>query len=196
MRALNANNVSGDKSMKLMKEHFSEDENFKYASFVTRLVGLGKQVGVGCLVPDTQNVWYDIIDHHDLELEKEDTSITRAMIHNGWELHQGPILTKRQVIPGDLSFLEVSIMKDHDDLVSMTEDERMSYLHEEVEKIIATVPPNHELKLRALQARMRGIRRRVKNPQVSMLMIAREMMVSFDELRQVLLAARGGSDAR
>jgi superfamily I DNA/RNA helicase len=79
MRALNANNVSADKSMKMMRDHFSEDENFKYASFVTRLVGLGKQVGVGCLVPDTQQVWYDIIDHHDLELEKEDTSITRAM---------------------------------------------------------------------------------------------------------------------
>lgn len=87
-------------------------------------------------------------------------------------------------------------MKDHAELMGMTEDERMAYLNEEVEKIIATVPPNRVLKLRALQARMLGIRRRVKNPQVSMLMIAREMMVSFDELRQVLLAARGGSDAR
>ena len=87
-------------------------------------------------------------------------------------------------------------MKDHTELMGMTEDERMAYLHEEVEKLIATVPPSHVLKLRALQAKLDGIRKRVKNPQVSMLMIAREMMVSFDELRQVLLAARGGSDAR
>lgn len=79
MRAVNANGICGDKLARLMRDNFSGDENFKYASFVTRLVGLGKQVGVGCLVPDTHNTWYDIIDHHDLDLEKEDTSISRAI---------------------------------------------------------------------------------------------------------------------
>jgi DNA helicase II / ATP-dependent DNA helicase PcrA len=79
MRALGCNTVNANKSFELMRKHFSEDENFKYSSFVTQLVGLGKQVGVGCLVPDTQQVWYDIIDHHDMEPEKENTSITRAM---------------------------------------------------------------------------------------------------------------------
>lgn len=88
MRAQNANTVSGDKSFQLLRTArsqmtgervFTEEEVNNYGSFVTRLVGLGKQVGVGCLVPDTQQVWYDIIDHHDLELEKEGTSITRAM---------------------------------------------------------------------------------------------------------------------
>lgn len=79
MRAVNANGISGDKLNRLMRQHFSEDDNFKYCSFVTRLVGLGKQVGMGCLVRETPDSWYDIIDHHDLELDKEDANVTRAI---------------------------------------------------------------------------------------------------------------------
>lgn len=83
-------------------------------------------------------------------------------------------------------------MKNHDDLIAMSEDEQMAYLHEEVEKIISSAPPNQTLKLRALQARMDGIRRRIKNPQVRLTMIVKEMMVSFNELRAVLQAFTKG----
>ena len=42
-----------------------------YGSFVTRLVSLGKQVGIGCLVPDEPGIWHALVAHHDLDLEEE-----------------------------------------------------------------------------------------------------------------------------
>lgn len=79
MRFKNSNSISGDKLQKLMRKHFKDEDVFNYSSFVCRLVGLAKQGGIGCLIPDAEATWYDIIDHHDLELEKADASYTRAI---------------------------------------------------------------------------------------------------------------------
>lgn len=79
MRSVQATGVSGDKLYQLMKRNFTADEVFLYASFVTRLVSLGKQVGILCLLPDTYNTWMAIIEHHDLELDKDNAEIDRAI---------------------------------------------------------------------------------------------------------------------
>lgn len=81
-------------------------------------------------------------------------------------------------------------MKTHDELQALTDSEKLEYLKNEVEKIINSAPPHQVLKLRALQARMDGIRNRVRNPIVSMNMIADEMMRSFLELNEALKPLR------
>lgn len=79
MRATGAVSISGDKLFKLMYAHFREEEAFLYGSFCTRLVSLAKQVGIGCLVPNTLEAWEAIITHHDLELDKTDATEERAI---------------------------------------------------------------------------------------------------------------------
>ncbi len=71
--------VTSDKLNKLLKKNLNGDDFYMYATFVSRLVGLGKQVGIGCLVPDTQQTWVDIVTYHDLELENEEASLGRAI---------------------------------------------------------------------------------------------------------------------
>lgn len=77
-------------------------------------------------------------------------------------------------------------MKSFDELRAMTDPERMAYLEQEVERVISSAPPNQVLKLRALQARMDGIRAKVHNPVVRMHKINDEMMRSFLELNEAL----------
>ena len=54
-----------------------------------------------------------------------------------------------------------------DELLSMTDEEKLEYLKVESEKVISSSEPNSQLKLRAIQAKCDGIRSRVKNPLVS-----------------------------
>lgn len=51
-----------------------------YGSFVSRLVSLGKGIGIGCLVKDTRSVWQDLVDHHDLSLDSQDANEQEAIL--------------------------------------------------------------------------------------------------------------------
>ena len=73
-------------------------------------------------------------------------------------------------------------MKTFDELKAMTDPEKLEYLKGEVEKVIAAAPPHQVLKLRALQARMDGIRAKVHNPLVRLNQIYGEMFRSFLKL--------------
>jgi hypothetical protein len=55
-------------------------------------------------------------------------------------------------------------MKTHDELMSMTQEEREAYRAQEVEKLIAGTPANKRLMLRALQARITREAKKYKNP--------------------------------
>ena len=77
-------------------------------------------------------------------------------------------------------------MKSFDELLTMTDQEKLDYLKEEVEKVISKAEPHNVLKLRHIQAQMDGIRARVHNPQVSAKLISDEMIKSFYELNGVL----------
>ena len=50
-----------------------------YADFICKLVGFAKGQGVGCLVPDTDEVWYEMIAHHDLMLDSEEANEATAV---------------------------------------------------------------------------------------------------------------------
>lgn len=81
LRARNAHSVDTNKTFSLLDQvlatmwHNGEIKDTgaakqMYRAFVAKLVGLGKQVGIGALVKDTHGAWESIIDYHDLELEE------------------------------------------------------------------------------------------------------------------------------
>lgn len=70
--------MDADKVRKLVDTYFTTDEKSMYGSYCSKLLGLGKQSGVACLVPDAKEIWQSIADHHDLELEAEAATEDRA----------------------------------------------------------------------------------------------------------------------
>ena len=51
-----------------------------------------------------------------------------------------------------------------DELLSMTDQEKLNYLKVEVEKVISSSEPNNQLRLRVLQVKCDGILSRIKSP--------------------------------
>lgn len=50
-----------------------------YGSFITRLVGLARNSGVGCLCQNIPDVWQAMVDYHDLELDSDAATIERGI---------------------------------------------------------------------------------------------------------------------
>jgi DNA helicase II / ATP-dependent DNA helicase PcrA len=73
------NNVEANKLRFICKQKLNGDDEFIYSMFISRLVGLARQQGIGCLLEDTESEWHEIINHHDLELENEKGNIPRAV---------------------------------------------------------------------------------------------------------------------
>lgn len=71
--------TDGKKLRRLFKAGFPQHIFAAYKDFVPALVSLAKGEGVGCLVPDTEETWFSIIDHHALTLDSEDTSFEEAV---------------------------------------------------------------------------------------------------------------------
>lgn len=71
--------VDGDKLSILVQHHLSGDDAFIYGNFIKRLVGLARQVGIGCLVDDVEASWIDIVAHYDMELDNENGNLGRAL---------------------------------------------------------------------------------------------------------------------
>lgn len=78
-RARKVKEVDSDKMYKVIEARLGEVEGKIYGSFLERLVGLGKQVGIGCLVEDTAQAWIDLVQHHDLELENDQADMGTAI---------------------------------------------------------------------------------------------------------------------
>ena len=51
----------------------------RYADFAVKLVGLAKGQGLGCLTPSTYTAWADLVSHHDLELDHDDSTEERGI---------------------------------------------------------------------------------------------------------------------
>lgn len=79
LRHKNVKEVDTNKLMRIVDAKFTGDDGQMYGSFVKRLVGLARQVGIGCLVPDIEQSWMDLVIHHDLELESEFADLGRAI---------------------------------------------------------------------------------------------------------------------
>lgn len=71
--------VEMDKLRRLCDAKLKGEDAAIYGAFICKLVGLGRQVGIGCLVPDLPQTWMDICIHHDLEPEHEMADLGRAI---------------------------------------------------------------------------------------------------------------------
>lgn len=78
-RARKTRNIEANKLRLVMNDHMSDNDVFIYGSFITRMVGLGRQAGIGCLVQDTELAWIDIMNYHDIELENEEAELGKAL---------------------------------------------------------------------------------------------------------------------
>jgi DNA helicase-2/ATP-dependent DNA helicase PcrA len=71
--------VDMDKLRNLCRANMTGDDLVMYGSFAQKLVGLARQVGIGCLVPDTEQSWMDIVVYHDLEPDNEMADLGRGI---------------------------------------------------------------------------------------------------------------------
>lgn len=80
-RSRKQNGPEMDKLKKLIRQspEFNRDDIKLYQSFMTRLVGLARGVGIGCLLPNTDEQWFGLVNHHELELESEDADVVTAV---------------------------------------------------------------------------------------------------------------------
>lgn len=69
----------GSKVRKLLRDGLGEIEYDLYADFVCKLVDHAKGAGIGALIPDLPEYWYEIISHHDLFLDSEAATEERAV---------------------------------------------------------------------------------------------------------------------
>lgn len=74
-----ARNIEQNKLRNLCDANLTGNESRMYGSFITRLVGLGRQMGIGAIELDTVENWLALIEHHDLELDNESAKIERAI---------------------------------------------------------------------------------------------------------------------
>ena len=81
------------KCRKLLRAMLGESEEGlvtfqRYAAFSVKLVGLAKGEGIGALVPDTEERWYDLVDHYGLYLDSAEAddatgiAIARTLLMN------------------------------------------------------------------------------------------------------------------
>ena len=72
--------VETNKLRMLVDANFTNGTDaFTYGNFCQKLVGLGRGVGIGCLVPNVEATWIELIAYHDLELDDERGNLGRAI---------------------------------------------------------------------------------------------------------------------
>lgn len=79
MRARGARDPEMNKLRKLCDQNMTGEEQRLYGPFAQKLVGLARQVGIGCLVKDTEYAWIEICEHHNIEPESEEADFGRAV---------------------------------------------------------------------------------------------------------------------
>lgn len=79
MQARKARNVNTTKLRDLVDAKLGLDDVRRYGTFITKLVSLGRQQGLGALQPDTTDAWDAIVAHHELELEHEEADYATAL---------------------------------------------------------------------------------------------------------------------
>jgi superfamily I DNA/RNA helicase len=74
--------------LRMVAEAFMPGNDFRtYGTFAAKLVGLARQIGIGCLVEDTEEAWMRIVIHHDIELDDDLADIgvgiqyARSLLH-------------------------------------------------------------------------------------------------------------------
>lgn len=63
--------VDADKIKKIIRDNLGEKAQGLYFGFITKMVSLAKQSGVGILIPDDVPTWMSLAEHYDVTLESE-----------------------------------------------------------------------------------------------------------------------------
>lgn len=71
--------VNTDKLLKLVDANWADEDIWNYGVFARKMVGLARQSGIGCLLPDTDEHWFELAAHHDLEPEREGATLSRGI---------------------------------------------------------------------------------------------------------------------
>ena len=71
--------TDGSKCLKIARNWLGPELFEIYGAYIAKLVGLAKGEGIGALVPDTEDRWYNLINHHDLYLTVEEASEVEAV---------------------------------------------------------------------------------------------------------------------
>ena len=71
LKVTGARAVNTDKIRDIVRRTLTEADAKMYGAFVRKLVGLARQIGVGCLCEDTEEAWSALVEHHDIVLESE-----------------------------------------------------------------------------------------------------------------------------
>jgi DNA helicase-2/ATP-dependent DNA helicase PcrA len=71
IKARTGGRLETNKLRQLVKENWTDKDAELYAAFCYRMVGMARQVGIGCLVDDTEEQWSAIADHHGFEMDSE-----------------------------------------------------------------------------------------------------------------------------
>lgn len=74
-------------------------------------------------------------------------------------------------------------MKTFDELINMSDEEKLAYLKEEERKLIEATSPRNKLKLQSLSAKCSTIRRKYKHPHLSCLKIYELLTEKVEELK-------------
>jgi DNA helicase-2/ATP-dependent DNA helicase PcrA len=81
MRFYRQNDPTMDKLHKLTMEKFTFQERKLYGAFAKRLVGLARGMGIGIegMLPDTEEEFVRLADHHDIEPESDEADFGEAI---------------------------------------------------------------------------------------------------------------------
>lgn len=79
MRSRGAKDPEMNKLRKLCDQHMTGEDLRLYGAFAQKLVGLARQVGIGCLVKDTEYAWIDICEHHNIEPDSDEADFGVAI---------------------------------------------------------------------------------------------------------------------
>lgn len=63
----------------LIDDNLGDRDVELYGTFIAKLVALGRNAGIGCLVNDTPEAWRALVEHHDLELDKDEAKLEVAL---------------------------------------------------------------------------------------------------------------------
>jgi superfamily I DNA/RNA helicase len=78
-RFKNARTVEANKLRDLVDANLGDDDAKLYGQFITKLVGLARQAGVGCLIEDMPAEWASLAAHHDMELDSDRADLDTAI---------------------------------------------------------------------------------------------------------------------
>lgn len=78
-RHLGIREITTNKTFKIIRDELSFNDRRMYGSFINRLVGVAKQVGIGCLTDDTEMNWLKLVNHFSLELDSDYGELNEAV---------------------------------------------------------------------------------------------------------------------